>query len=168
MPDTVVNAAATPENLSFVVRCHVGGGYDFWSGVPTGASYLEEVAIGSRLAEEFLDFIAAHPTDDNASLLGAIMLGMEEGGATRGHKIGFMNKVNRHAMIGAVALRKAPSDNAFDNIAEAIDFTRLVFNSVQGLGLDNDIKAISAGVYAVEKLLLSAQANLMEKDAVQL
>ena len=40
---------------------------------------------------------------------------------------------------------------AQDKISEGIDFSRLVFNAIEGMELDADLKSLSAGVYAIER-----------------
>ncbi|RVL63361.1 hypothetical protein [Sinorhizobium meliloti] len=49
---------------------------------------------------------------------------------------------------------------AQDHVGECIDFSRLVFNAIEGMNLDNDLKALSAGVYAIEKKLQEAETLL--------
>lgn len=56
---------------------------------------------------------------------------------------------------------------AQDKIDQAVRFSRLVFNAIESMELDNDIKAISAGVYEIEKHLSQAQELLEDtKDAL--
>ncbi|MBB2840180.1 UNVERIFIED_ORG: hypothetical protein GGE64_003947 [Rhizobium etli] len=88
------------EGLSFIKKKREDrGGYDYWADVPRSGNYSTDADLGRRLAEEFIAFIGRHHNVGNASLLGSIMLDMEAG-ATRGHKVGFMNTVNRYAMAG--------------------------------------------------------------------
>ncbi|QKK31868.1 hypothetical protein FE844_020785 [Rhizobium indicum] len=97
------------DTLSFIERCQSGGGYDYWANVPVGASYTEECEIGGRLAEEFVDFIGRYHNNGNGALLGSIVIDMEKNGASRGHKIGFLNTINKYAM-GAAYLLHSNSD----------------------------------------------------------
>lgn len=88
------------EALSFIKKnSGKGGGCDYWAEVPTTNSYGADAEIGQRLAEEFIAFIGKYPNVGNGTLLGSVMLAMEAS-ATRGHKIGFMNTVNKYAMAG--------------------------------------------------------------------
>lgn len=89
------------DTLSFVEKRAMGGGYNYWANVPPAASYTEECEIGERLAEEFIRFIAAYHNYGNSTLLGSIVVDMEKNGAGRGHKIGFLNTINKYAMGGA-------------------------------------------------------------------
>ncbi|WET74122.1 hypothetical protein [Rhizobium croatiense] len=88
------------ESLSFIgKKGRETGGYDYWANVPSSGSYSADADLGRRLAEEFIAFIGKYPNVGNGTLLGSIMLAMEAS-ATRGHKIGFMNTVNKYAMAG--------------------------------------------------------------------
>ncbi|MBX5008743.1 hypothetical protein HJB67_01895 [Rhizobium lentis] len=89
------------DTLSFIERRAMEGGYNYWANVPRGASYTKECEIGRRLAEEFIKFIGAYHNCGNATLLGSIVIDMENNGAGRGHKIGFLNTINKYAMGGA-------------------------------------------------------------------
>ncbi|MHC2359067.1 hypothetical protein [Rhizobium leguminosarum] len=96
----LIKSPALHEGLSFIRKnLGKGGGYDYWADVPTGGSYGPDTEIGQRLAEEFIAFIGKYHNVGNATLLGSIMLAMEAS-ATRGHKIGFMNTINKYAMAG--------------------------------------------------------------------
>ncbi|MGK9282342.1 hypothetical protein [Sinorhizobium meliloti] len=46
---------------------------------------------------------------------------------------------------------------AQDQVSECIDFSRLLLNAIEGMELDDDLKAVSAGVYAVERKLREAR-----------
>lgn len=46
---------------------------------------------------------------------------------------------------------------AQDQISECIDLSRLTFNSIEGLELDDDLKALSFGVNLIESKLKEAQ-----------
>ncbi|MBB3747415.1 hypothetical protein FHX10_006972 [Rhizobium sp. BK591] len=97
---SLITSPALHEGLSFIRKnSGKGGGYDYWADVPTGGSYRPDTEIGQRLAEEFIAFIGKYHNVGNATLLGSIMLAMEAS-ATRGHKIGFMNTINKYAMAG--------------------------------------------------------------------
>lgn len=90
------------DTLSFVQRRKPrGSGYDYWANVPSRGSYGEDTTIGKDLAVEYLAFIGKYPTFGNGSLLGPIVLDMEENGATKGHKIGFLNTIGKYALVGA-------------------------------------------------------------------
>jgi hypothetical protein len=91
--------------LSFVKKNMEGGGYNHWAGVPATESYALDCGTGVALAEEFISFIGRYHTYGNGSLLGSIMIDMENNGATRGHKIGFMNTINKYAMAGGYLSR---------------------------------------------------------------
>ncbi|PWI54504.1 hypothetical protein B5K03_10055 [Rhizobium phaseoli] len=100
--DTERTIASPPlDTLSFVERRAMGGGYNYWANVPPASSYTEDCEIGQRLAEEFIQFIGAYHNYGNATLLGSIVADMEKNGAGRGHKIGFLNTINKYAMGGA-------------------------------------------------------------------
>ncbi|MGO7561801.1 hypothetical protein ACC754_20480 [Rhizobium johnstonii] len=106
---SLVTSPALHEGLSFIRKnSGKGGGYEYWADVPTGGSYGPDTEIGQRLAEEFIAFIGKYHNAGNATLLGSIMLAMEAS-ATRGHKIGFMNTINRYAMAGGY-LSQMPQD----------------------------------------------------------
>jgi len=90
--------------LSFVERRESGGGYNYWTNVPTADSYTEEYEIGELLAKEFINFIGQYPTNGNGALLGSIAIDMDKNGASRGHKISFMNTVSKYAMGAAYLL----------------------------------------------------------------
>ena len=112
--DTVageVRRIASPplDTLSFIERRQSGGGYDYWANVPAASSYTGECEIGGRLAEEFIDFIGRYHNNGNGALLGSIVIDMEKNGASRGHKIGFLNTINKYAM-GAGYLLHSNSD----------------------------------------------------------
>jgi hypothetical protein len=92
------------DTLSFVERRKSEGGYNYWANVPAAASYTEECEIGGRLADEFLAFVGEYHTNGNGSLLGSIAIDMEKNSASRGHKIGFMNRINKYAMGAAYLL----------------------------------------------------------------
>lgn len=178
MPNPSVPAAAEGvpaiknpplDRLSFVACRHVGGGFDYWYGVPAGRDHSEDCETGERLAEEFIAFIAKFHSEGSATLLGSIMLSMEESEAPRGQKIGFMNTINRYAMIGGFAKENAqdrPAGNmvvrtsellkAEDMVYECLHLTRLVFNAIENMVHDNETRALSAGVYVIENKLSSA------------
>ncbi len=102
MRENRITSPKLHEALSFVdLKTPKGGGYDYWANVPAGSSYTEDCAIGREKAEEFIAFSGKYPTYGNSTLLGAIALAMEANGATHGHKIGFMNTINKYAMVGA-------------------------------------------------------------------
>lgn len=86
--------------ISFIKKRGKGEGYDYWAGVAPGAKYSEDCEIGRLAAEEFIAFIGEHHNYGNASLLGSIVIDMEKNGATHGHKIGFLNTINKYAMAG--------------------------------------------------------------------
>lgn len=46
---------------------------------------------------------------------------------------------------------------AQDHIDECIDFSRLVSHAIENMELDDDLKALSAGVYAIERKLKKAR-----------
>lgn len=114
MPENRIYSPKLHEALSFVkFKKRKGAGYDYWTNVPVGSSYTEDCAIGRERAEEFMAFSGKYPSYGNSTLLGAIALAMEANGATRGHKIGFMNTINKYAMVGAyldTKGEKAPLD----------------------------------------------------------
>ncbi|MBY3617527.1 hypothetical protein [Rhizobium bangladeshense] len=100
--DAETTIASPPlDTLSFIERRATGGGYNYWANVPPAASYTEECEVGQRLAEEFIQFIGAYHNYGNATLLGSIVIDMEKNGAGRGHKLGFLNTINKYAMGGA-------------------------------------------------------------------
>lgn len=102
MPEKLILSPRLDKALSFVaVNKGKGGGYNYWANVSAGASYAKDCATGTALAEELMTFSAKFPNYGNASLLGSIMLAMEANGATKGHKIGFWNTINKFAMVGA-------------------------------------------------------------------
>lgn len=92
------------DTLSFVQRRTGGGGYNYWANVPVASSYSDECEIGGRLAEEFVGFIGKYHNNGNGALLGSIVIDMEKNGASRGHKVGFMNTINKYAMGAAYLL----------------------------------------------------------------
>ncbi|RUM21513.1 hypothetical protein EFD56_03255 [Rhizobium phaseoli] len=105
----LVGSPPLHEGPSFIKKKREdGGGYDYWADVPRSGNYSADADLGRRLAEEFIAFIGKHHNVGNASLLGSIMLDMEAG-ATRGHKVGFMNTVNKYAMAGGY-LSQLPRD----------------------------------------------------------
>lgn len=149
----------SPNQLSFVSPRHVGGGFDYWS-VPAGHSYSEDCETGERLAEEFIGFITKASDAGSATLLGSIMLAMEENHAPRGHKIGFMNTINRYAMVGGYADRhgvaKAPTAPAppvtlisvVDQIGHARSLVDLIAYALESMsaGGDRQINALQFGI----------------------
>ncbi|UIK18030.1 hypothetical protein [Rhizobium leguminosarum] len=92
------------DTLSFIERRKSGGGYNYWANVPAAGSYSEECETGGRLAEEFLTFIGKYHNNGNGALLGPIVIDMDKNGAGRGHKIGFLNTINKYAMGAAYFL----------------------------------------------------------------
>ena len=86
--------------LSFVKKIGKGKGYNYWTDVEATGSYSEDCKIGRASAEEFIAFIGKYHNDGNARILGSIVIDMEKNGATKGHKIGFLNTINEYAMIG--------------------------------------------------------------------
>ena len=99
------------DSISFIKLIGKGRGYNYWADVSAGSGYGDDCATGERLAGEFIAFIAANPTNGNSSLLGSIMIDMSANGATKGHKIGFMNTINKYAMAGGyLAQMAAPAD----------------------------------------------------------
>lgn len=97
---SLIKSPPLHESLSFIKKnTGKGGGYDYWANVPTVGSYSADTEMGRRLAEEFIAYIGKYHNVANATLLGSIMLAMEAS-ATRGHKIGFMNTINKYAMAG--------------------------------------------------------------------
>ncbi|NEI66857.1 hypothetical protein [Rhizobium leguminosarum] len=102
----VVGRIASPllDTLSFIERRKSGGGYNYWANVPAASSYADECEIGGRLAEEFASFIGKYHNNGNGALLGSIVIDMEKNGAGRGHKIGFLNTINKYAMGAAYFL----------------------------------------------------------------
>ncbi|OAV50944.1 hypothetical protein A6U98_07925 [Rhizobium sp. WYCCWR10014] len=103
--DVVGRIASLPvDTLSFIERCQSGGGYNYWANVPAASSYADDCEIGGRLAEEFLTFIGKYHNNGNGALLGPIVIDMDKNGASRGHKIGFMNTINKYAMGAAYLL----------------------------------------------------------------
>lgn len=46
---------------------------------------------------------------------------------------------------------------AQDRVSECIDFSRLVSNAIEGMELDEDLKSLSVGVYAIETKLKEAR-----------
>ncbi|MGO6875575.1 hypothetical protein ACCS85_27605 [Rhizobium ruizarguesonis] len=92
------------DTLSFIERRQSGGGYNYWANVPAASSYADECEIGGRLAEEFASFIGKYHNNGNGALLGSIVIDMEKNGAGRGHKIGFLNTINKYAMGAAYFL----------------------------------------------------------------
>ncbi|MBB4505990.1 hypothetical protein [Rhizobium leguminosarum] len=103
--DAVGRIASPPlDTLSFIERRKSGGGYNYWANVPAAGSYSEECETGGRLAEEFLTFIGKYHNNGNGALLGPIVIDMDKNGAGRGHKIGFLNTINKYAMGAAYFL----------------------------------------------------------------
>ncbi|MDR9808225.1 hypothetical protein [Rhizobium hidalgonense] len=103
--DAVRRIVSPPlDTLSFIERRESGGGYNYWASVPAAGSYSEESEIGGRLAKEFLTFIGNYHNNGNGSLLGSIMIDMDQNGASRGLKIGFLNTINKYAMGAAYLL----------------------------------------------------------------
>ncbi|MGO7634453.1 hypothetical protein [Rhizobium leguminosarum] len=102
----VVGRIASPplDTLSFIERRQSGGGFNYWANVPAASSYADECEIGGRLAEEFLTFIGKYHNNGNGALLGSIAIDMEKNSAGRGHKIGFLNTINKYAMGAAYFL----------------------------------------------------------------
>lgn len=131
--------------LSFVKKSRKGG-YNYWADVPSAGKYTLDCAIGAKLAGEFLNFLGRFPTYGNGTLLGSIMLSMEENYATRGHKIGFMNRLNKAAMAAAAIandfpeLKEEPIDRA----------TRLAFELAETLNTYLDGRAMAA-VFPTER-----------------
>ncbi|MBY3344890.1 hypothetical protein [Rhizobium laguerreae] len=115
-PETAIGSTADSPKapplyraLSFVKKNIEGGGYNHWAGVPATENYALDCRTGVALAEEFISFIGKYHTYGNGSLLGSIVIDMEKNGATRGHKIGFMNTINKYAMAGGY-LSQMPQD----------------------------------------------------------
>ncbi|MDK4720884.1 hypothetical protein PH552_16185 [Rhizobium sp. CNPSo 3968] len=52
--------------------------------------------------------------------------------------------------------------DAQDHISECIDFSRLICRAIEGMELDDDLRSLSAGVYAIEKKLTEAMTVLEE------
>ncbi|MBY3301490.1 hypothetical protein HFO04_01530 [Rhizobium laguerreae] len=103
--DVIGRIASPPlDTLSFIERRKSGGGYNYWANVPAASSYADECEIGGRLAEEFASFIGKYHNNGNGALLGSIVIDMEKNGAGRGHKIGFLNTINKYAMGAAYFL----------------------------------------------------------------
>ncbi|MGR9412218.1 hypothetical protein [Rhizobium leguminosarum] len=103
--DAVRRIVSPPlDTLSFIERRQSGGGYNYWANVPAASSYADECEIGGRLAEEFASFIGKYHNNGNGALLGSIVIDMEKNGAGRGHKIGFLNTINKYAMGAAYFL----------------------------------------------------------------
>ncbi|NKM13007.1 hypothetical protein GFL85_18555 [Rhizobium laguerreae] len=103
--DAVRRIVSPPlDTLSFIERRQNGGGFNYWANVPASSSYADECEIGGRLAEEFLTFIGKYHNNGNGALLGLIVIDMEKNGAGRGHKIGFLNTINKYAMGAAYFL----------------------------------------------------------------
>lgn len=103
--DAVRRIVSPPlDTLSFIERRQSGGGFNYWANVPAASSYADECEIGGRLAEEFLTFIGKYHNNGNGALLGPIVIDMDKNGAGRGHKIGFMNTISKHAMGAAYLL----------------------------------------------------------------
>ncbi|MGO7836929.1 hypothetical protein [Rhizobium johnstonii] len=103
--DAVGRIVSPPlDTLSFIERRQSGGGYNYWANVPAASSYADECEIGGRLAEEFASFIGKYHNNGNGALLGSIVIDMEKNGAGRGHKIGFLNTINKYAMGAAYFL----------------------------------------------------------------
>lgn len=112
------NGEAMPKSppsdaLSFVCRIPHGGGFDYWAVQPTG-DYTTDCAMGRKMGEEYLAFIGQHPTNGNATLLGAIVNSMIERAATlprsrrgRGLEVGFLAVVNEYALASARLVRIA-------------------------------------------------------------
>jgi len=98
--DVVRRIVSPPSDaLSFVERRESD-----WTNVPTADSYTGECEIGELLAKEFIAFIGQYPTNGNGALLGSIAIDMEKNGASRGHKLSFMNTVSKYAMGAAYLL----------------------------------------------------------------
>ncbi|TFE92627.1 hypothetical protein B5M44_26020 [Shinella sumterensis] len=58
--------------------------------------------------------------------------------------------------VGAVHVHKSDFLQAEDLVYECLHLTRLVFNAIESMELDSDMRALSAGVYVIENKLSSA------------
>ncbi|RFB87222.1 hypothetical protein B5K08_22525 [Rhizobium leguminosarum bv. trifolii] len=152
---SLIKSPPLHEGLSFIKKnTEKGGGYDYWANVPTGGSYGPDAEIGQRLAEEFIAFIGKHHNVGNATLLGSIMLAMETS-ATRGHKIGFMNTINKYAMAGGY-VSQLPQDEAQEPTKQTSDPRPAAVLKLEGL-----LKEAAALLRANEDLQI-AQVALNE------
>jgi hypothetical protein len=165
MPNTTVPATAEGapvmtrklDQVSFISRRKVGGGFNYWSGVETGADYSADCKIGEGLADEFVNEICSAATNGNARLLAPIVQDMHENGATIGQKVGFFGRVSEHLQMcatiarGGIELSSSISPKlicAVDKIDETRSFIHLVacaLDSMSAAG-DRDIDAIQYGL----------------------
>jgi hypothetical protein len=96
--------------LSFVTRREgMRSGFNYWNVELTG-SYAADRAMGQALASEYLAFIGAYPTNDNATLLGLIVRDMfdqaRDGGSRwSGAHLGFLSGINHMAMAAGARSR---------------------------------------------------------------
>jgi hypothetical protein len=94
-------------DLSFMRRrTPHGTGIEYWNVQSVGdykvvGNYTTDCGHGRELATEYLDYIGAHPTHGNRTLLGAIVVDMIEKRAPKGLVIGFMGAINEYAMASA-------------------------------------------------------------------
>jgi hypothetical protein len=84
-------------------------GFNYWNVELTG-SHAADCAMGRALAAEYLAFIGAYPTNDNATLLGLIvrdMIDQARDGGSRwsGAHLGFLSGINQMAMAAAAHSR---------------------------------------------------------------
>lgn len=89
------------DTLSFVKRNPGRGrGYNYWADVPL-LDYARDCDTGSSLAEEFTRYMAANRSEGVSSLLTEIVASMDRNGASKGHRVGFFQVINRYAAAAA-------------------------------------------------------------------
>ncbi|TKD40629.1 MAG: hypothetical protein E5W98_20560 [Mesorhizobium sp.] len=87
------------DDLSFM-GLRPEGGINYWT-IKGSRNYTEDCETGAILADEYLVYIGAHPTNFNAVLLTSIVEDMQRAGELGGVEIGFLNGVNRAALFVA-------------------------------------------------------------------
>lgn len=107
------------DRLSFMSRRARGAGVNCWD-VRSAGNYTADVTAGSLLADEYLAFIGEFPTYGNHTLLTSIVREMIEqakaGGEWTGVHVGFLARVNGHAMaMAALAARHCGSALSEEN-----------------------------------------------------
>lgn len=93
------------DDLSFMRRKKKGGGIDYWT-VKASSSYSADCETGHVLAKEYIAYLAKHPTNGNAYLLGNIVHDVMEqaksGKGWNGIHTTFFRDINVYAMSMAV------------------------------------------------------------------
>lgn len=89
------------DDLSFMRLKKKGGGIDYWT-VKASGNYGADCETGHVLAKEYIAYLAKHPTNGNAYLLGDIvhdMMGQAKSGeGWSGIHVTFLRDVNVYAM----------------------------------------------------------------------